>query len=106
MKKKKKLSEMNDAEVAEHFDRQTGGEEWQTSKPAKVGFKRPIKHMISIRLELDLYRKIRRIADAKSVPYQTMMRNWLVQKVEEELPSLEDSYLYASGVLMVGDRRA
>lgn len=104
--KKRKKGQVTDEEVAKHFDRDSDAEEWATSKPVKVSFKRPIKHMISIRLELDLYRKIRRIADAKSVPYQTMMRSWLVEKVEEELPSLENSYLYASGVLMVSDRRA
>lgn len=86
----------SDEEVADHFDTHSAASEWKASKPVHVDFQRPIKHMISIRLELELFEKIRRIAEAKGLPYQTMMKQWLSEKVEEELPSLPEPYLYAS----------
>ncbi len=104
-KRSRKTNFRSDAEAAEHFDRHSGAAEWKASKPVKMEFRRPIKHMISIRMELELFEKIRRVAEAKGLPYQTMMRQWLLERVEEELPSLRQPYLYGAGLsLGVADR--
>ena len=65
-------------------------------KPAKVRFVRPLKHMISIRLDLDLFEKIRRLAEHKATPYQTLMQQWLAERVAEEFPALPAPSAYAS----------
>lgn len=97
MKAKGKRRFKSDAEAADYFDRHSGEEVWKSSTPVKVVFQRPIKHMISIRMELELFEKIRKIAEARGLPYQTMMHQWLFERAEEELPSLPEPVLYASG---------
>jgi len=60
MKKKRSRAPKfkNDTEAAEYFERHSGESEWKASKPVKMTFRRPIKHMLSIRMELELFEKL------------------------------------------------
>lgn len=105
-KRAMKLPEFkSEAQEAEFWDKHSIAPYWKSMKQAKFKLQRPVKHMISIRMGMELFEKIRQVAEAKGLPYQTMMRQWLTEKVEEELPSLRQPYVYGSGYsLGVGDR--
>ena len=85
------------AEEAEYWEGHSLTEHLDEFKPVKMKLKGPVKHLLSIRIDLDLVRKIRRIADHRGVPYQTLMHQWLLQRAEEEAPTIQPGSVYASG---------
>ncbi len=49
----------------------------------KVEFARPMKHLISIRVDLSLLEGLRTMAARKHMPYQTLIHSILAEKLEE-----------------------
>ncbi|OIO08444.1 MAG: hypothetical protein AUJ52_08175 [Elusimicrobia bacterium CG1_02_63_36] len=85
------------AEESAYWDSRSLTDHLAEFKAVKGRLKGPAKQLLSIRIDLDLVRKIRRIADHRGVPYQTLMQRWLLERVEEEAPTLEPGSVYASG---------
>lgn len=46
--------------------------------------RRPQKKMISLRLNEEYLAAVKRVAEEKGIPYQTLMRLWLVERLREE----------------------
>ena len=56
--------------------------------PAKPGPGRPKsgrKSQLSIRLKPDSLARVRALADARGLPYQLMLQNWILERLEQEL---------------------
>ena len=51
---------------------------------AKVQAQRPSTKMISLRLNEEYLRAVKRVAEEKGIPYQTLMRLWLVERLRQE----------------------
>lgn len=68
------------ADTSEYFD-------W--SKPVEMDLSelKPSKESISLRLPSFLLARIKQLANAKDVPYQSLMKIFLAEKVKEELRS-------------------
>lgn len=97
-KKTKKLPAFRSLEEeSDYWDKHSLTEHLDEFKPVKTRFTGPTKHLMSIRIDLDLVQRIRRIAERKGVPYQTLMQQWLFERAEEEAPSLQADSAYASG---------
>lgn len=86
-----------EAEEAAYWDSHSLTEHLDEFKVVKGRFKGPAKQLLSIRIDLDLVRKIRRIADHRGIPYQTLMHQWLLERAEEEAPTVQPGSIYASG---------
>lgn len=84
-------------EESAYWDSHSLTEHQDEFKAVKMKFKGPVKHLLSIRIDLDLVREIRRIADHRGVPYQTLMQQWLLERAEEEAPTIQPGSVYASG---------
>jgi len=56
-------------------------EKW---KPARMTFAKPLKHLISFRIDLHLLSGIQTVASRKHIPYQTLIHAWLAEKLREE----------------------
>lgn len=85
------------AEESAYWDSHSLTEHLGEFKAVKERFKGPAKQLLSIRIDLALVRKIRRIADHRGVPYQTLMQQWLLERAEEEAPTIQPGSVYASG---------
>jgi len=48
-----------------------------------IEFARPMKHLISIRMDLNLIQGIKTVAAKKHIPYQTLIHTILAEKLEE-----------------------
>ncbi len=68
------------ADTSEYFD-------W--SKPVEMDLSelKPSKESISLRVPSFLLARIKQLANAKDVPYQSLMKIFLAEKVKEELRS-------------------
>jgi len=53
-------------------------------KPAKVTFARPLKHLISFRIDVHLLNGIQTLASKRHIPYQTLIHMWLAEKLRHE----------------------
>ena len=69
------------ADTSDYFD-------W--SKPVELDLSelKPSTESISLRLPQFLLARIKQLANAKDVPYQSLMKIFLAEKVKEELRSL------------------
>lgn len=83
--KSKKFKEIpilkNEEEEAEFWEEHDSTEYIDWSKAKRVN---PQTKMISIRLPQPLLENIRQIAVNKSLPYQTLIRVWLSEKIKQE----------------------
>ncbi len=102
MKKKTKKLPVFKSLKAEsaYWDKHSLTEHLDEFRPVRMRLKGPAKHLLSIRIDLDLVRKIRRIAEHRGVPYQTLMQQWLQERAEQEAPSIDPGSVYASGLAM------
>lgn len=57
---------------------------WNETRPVPVKVERPVRHMISIRLEMRLYNRLRQVAADLGVPYQTLIQQWLSERARLE----------------------
>lgn len=91
-------------EESEYWDKHSVTEHLSEFKPVKMKLRGPVKHLLSIRIDMDLVQKIRRIADHRGVPYQTLMQQWLAERAEDEAPTIQPGSVYASGFAFGGVR--
>jgi len=82
MSQKKLPRFASEEEEAEFWDRECSVE-W-AGPEVKMEFPRRPKGMISIRLEDELLDGIRRLAKGRAIGYQTLMRQWLWERLEQE----------------------
>ncbi len=61
--------------------------DWQKARPAIFSHLRPSTRSISIRLSESLLAELKSLANKKDVPYQSLIKMFLAQKVKEELQS-------------------
>jgi predicted DNA binding CopG/RHH family protein len=80
-KKLKKIPKFNtESEEAEFWLENDSTEFIDWSKAERV---KPKSRLISIRLPEPLINNIKQVADNKSLPYQTLIRVWLTEKLKE-----------------------
>lgn len=49
---------------------------------------RPAKKPIGLRIRSDYLEAVKRVAERKGIPYQTLIQMWLVEKLRQEAPEL------------------
>ncbi len=80
----KKIPHFNSYEEEAHFwdthDTSSMFDQWKT---AKITFAKPIKHLISIRVDDTLLQGLRAMATRKHMPYQTLIHTILAEKLQE-----------------------
>ncbi|MFQ6044494.1 MAG: CopG family antitoxin [Candidatus Poribacteria bacterium] len=69
------------AEFVEHHDL---GDYWDDFEDVDVDIERPTKKRVSLRLYPYHLAEIKRIAQEKGIPYQTMIGYWISEKIKEE----------------------
>ena len=69
------------ADTTEYFD---------TTKPVKLDLSKlkPSTESISLRLPSYLLERVKQIANSRDVPYQSLMKIFLAERVEKELKSI------------------
>lgn len=88
MSKKPKLPDfkkMSDLEIAKFWEEHDAAEFWPEMAVEKEAFvdKRP-KKAISMRLDIETLAQLRRIADAKGIGYQTLIRMWIKERLRQD----------------------
>lgn len=68
-------------DTSEYFD-------WSKAEPVILPNLKPSTETISLRLPQYLLARIKEMANAKDVPYQSLMKIFLAERVEKELRSL------------------
>ena len=92
---KKKLKEMpkfkNEAQERKFWEKADSSEYFDYSKAEIAVFPnlKPTTEAISIRLPSSLLARIKTLANSKDVPYQSLMKTYLADRVKEEVT---DSY--------------
>jgi predicted DNA binding CopG/RHH family protein len=71
-------------EEATFWDTHDASELIRDGNPAPVTFERPIKHLISIRLDRTLLHGLQTLAAKRHLPYQTLIQTLLAEKLREE----------------------
>ncbi len=76
----------NEQEEADFWATHDTTEYFDTSKPVELDFShlKPSTKSITLRLPVSLLHRIRKIANKKDVPYQSLMKIFLDEKVKEE----------------------
>lgn len=72
------------AKFIEEHDLADYWKELEEVKEVTVALPRPAKKMVALRIYPYLLEKIKKIARQKGVPYQTLIQQWLAEKVGEE----------------------
>ncbi len=88
MKKLKKIPEFkNEDEEREFWSKHDSADYINYEKAQKVIFKdlKPTSHSISIRIPDYLLTRLKIIANKKDIPYQSLLKIYLSEKIEEEL---------------------
>jgi len=67
---------------AEHVD-------WSRAKPATFSRLKPSTQTISLRLSESLVENLKMLANKRDVPYQSLLKIFLAERVEQELRGLE-----------------
>jgi predicted DNA binding CopG/RHH family protein len=49
---------------------------------------RPTKKPVGLRIRSDYLEAVKRVAERKGIPYQTLIQMWLVEKLRQEAPEL------------------
>lgn len=90
MKKKKRIPQFkSEAEEAEFWATHDTTEYFDTTRPVEINFPnlRPTTKSITLRLPVGLLNRIRKIANKKDVPYQSLMKVFLDEKAKQESAS-------------------
>jgi predicted DNA binding CopG/RHH family protein len=60
----------------------------EVREDVRVSRTRPTKKPVGLRLRPDYLEAIKRVAERKGIPYQTLIQMWLVEKLRQEAPEL------------------
>jgi len=76
---------MTDLEIAEFWEEHDAADFWPALKEAKVAFvdKRP-KKAISLRFDVQTLEELKRLATGKGIGYQTLIRMWVKERLNQE----------------------
>jgi predicted DNA binding CopG/RHH family protein len=74
----------NYAEEAAFWDTHDTSEIIRDGHQAEMVFERPIKHLISIRLDRTLLHGLQTLAARRHLPYQTLIQMFLAEKLRDE----------------------
>jgi len=76
----------NEQEEAKFWATHDTTEYFDTSKPVEIDFPnlKPTTKTITLRLPVSLLHKIKKIANKKDVPYQSLMKVFLDEKAKED----------------------
>ena len=58
------------------------------TEPILVRRTRPAKKPVGLRIRPDYLEAIKRVAEQKGIPYQTLIQMWLVERLRQEAPEL------------------
>lgn len=61
---------------------------WSQAKPIKLPHLRPTTRTISIRLPESMIDRLKILANKRDVPYQSLLKMFVADKIEEELRSV------------------
>ena len=56
--------------------------DWSTAKPVRLPNLKPTTTAISLRLPLPLLERIKIAANNRDVPYQSLIKTWLAEKID------------------------
>jgi predicted DNA binding CopG/RHH family protein len=75
---------MSEAEERAHWEREdsTAGLDWRRAERVRLPNLQPSKVAISLRLPVSLLDAIKIAAHKRDVPYQSLIKMWLAEKVE------------------------
>ena len=76
----------NADEEAAYWEEHSTAPHWDGMEPSPIvveAQRRPTK-MISLRLPENYLSAVKRAADQKGIPYQSLMRMWLVERLQQE----------------------
>ncbi len=76
----------SDDEEAAYWEAHSTAPHWDEMEPVEVevAAPRPRTKLISMRLNEEYLAAIKRVAREKGIPYQTLMRLWLVERLRQE----------------------
>jgi predicted DNA binding CopG/RHH family protein len=49
---------------------------------------RPVKKPVGLRIRSDYLEAVKKVAEEKGIPYQTLIQMWLVERLRQEAPEL------------------
>ncbi|MBI4641389.1 MAG: hypothetical protein HY731_11885 [Candidatus Tectomicrobia bacterium] len=82
----------NDQEAAEWFATHDTtpymNELEEVTEKVRVIRSHPPKKPVGLRLRSDYLEAVKRVAERKGIPYQTLIQMWLVEKLQQEAPEL------------------
>lgn len=76
----------SDEAEAEYWETRSTAPEWAETEAVEVSVEaqRPRTKMISLRLNERYLDAVKHVAEQKGIPYQTLMRLWLVERLRDE----------------------
>lgn len=102
MKKKTRLPSFKSLEdESDYWDKHSLTEHLDEFKATRMKLRGPVKHLLSIRIDMNLVRRIRRIAESRGTPYQTLMHRWLHERADQEAPALDTGAVLSSKYQLV-----
>lgn len=83
MKKQKKIPKFkSDEEIASFWDTHDFTDYLEDTEPAEdVVFERPKKETLSIRLEQDQIKELKKLANKVGLGYTSLIRSWVIEKL-------------------------
>lgn len=77
----------SDIEAAEFFDTHSMADYWDDMEPVEeviINIPRMAKSLVTLPISQNLLKEIKQIANERGLPYQTLVRQWLAEKVNQE----------------------
>jgi predicted DNA binding CopG/RHH family protein len=72
------------AQFVETHDMGEYWDEFEDVKDVEITIPKPADEFVSVRLYPDLVERIKKIATEKGVPYQTLIQQWLTERLRQE----------------------
>ena len=69
----------------------TGYVDWRAARPVRLPNLKPSTTAISLRLPVALLERIKLAANQRDVPYQSLIKLWLAEKVDQPAPARRSS---------------
>lgn len=79
------FSKMSEDEIAEFWDTHDAGDYWDQMEEVKEKFIVRPKKAISMRLDEKTIAQLKAISHRKGIGYQTLIRMWVKERLEQEL---------------------
>ncbi len=87
-KKLKEIPVLNDETAEREFwaeNDSTDFVDWQTAESVVLPKLKPTTRTISLRISASMLAKIRLVANKRDVPYQSLIKSFLQERIDEEL---------------------